>query len=166
MTLNFEHNSQLALEEIQTDGYHEIIIHDKKVVKDYMNSCEIVDTYGNAKQEIIDLINQRYNTDFDLYHWIEKDLNDEVAYFINEVGSNALNHSEFKAPSKFHLWFGKKGFIIGIEQLGKGFNAEEVYEKEIKTNEGRAFEFFKVCKSKIFFDNSKNTRIIFMEFMF
>ncbi len=165
MTLNFEHNLQLALEEIQTDGYHEMIIHDKEEVKDYMNACEIVDTYGNAKHEIVDLINQRYNTNFDLYNWIEKDINDEVAYFINEVGSNALNHSEFKAPSKFHLWFGKKGFIIAVEQLGIGFNAEEVYEKKIKTNEGRAFGFFNICKGKIFFDDSKNARIVFIEYL-
>ncbi|MBT3814480.1 hypothetical protein HOE37_03000 [Candidatus Woesearchaeota archaeon] len=163
MTLHFTHNLQEAQSNIQAEGYHEIIVHDKEEPKDYMNSCDIVEKYGNAKHEIVELINQVYNKSFNHHNWINKNLEDEVAYFINEVGSNSLNHSEFKAPHKFHVWFGKQGFIVAVEQLGKGFNAEDVHENKIKSNEGRAFEFFNNCKSKIFFDDSKEAKIVFME---
>ena len=164
MVIHFNHNLQEALSNIKAEGYHQIVVHSDTIERDFMNSCDIVERYGNAKHEIVELINQVYEKDFDHMNWINKNSKDEVAYFINEVGSNSLNHSEFKAPHKFHLWFGKNGFIVAVEQLGKGFNAEDVHENKIKSNEGRAFEFFNQCKSKIFFDNSKDAKMVFMEF--
>ena len=167
MVLHFNHNLQQALENIQAEGYHEILVHDDEEIRDHNNSCEIIEKYADAKHEIVETLNQYYpHFNSDLVNWINKNQNDEVSYFLNEAGSNVLNHSQFKAPSKFHIWFGKKGFIIGIEQKGKTFNAEEVHENKIKENEGAAFDFFRNCQSKIFFNDSKNAKTIFMEFKF
>lgn len=167
MALHFDHNLQQALENIRAEGYHNILIHNEESARDYENSCGMIEKYGEAKHEIVEVINQYYpHLNFDLVNWINKDQSDEVAYFLNEAGSNVLNHSEFKTPRKFHLWFGKKGFIIGIEQLGRGFNAEEIHECKIKENEGAAFNFFRNCQSKIFFNDSKNANLVLMEFQF
>ena len=107
-----------------------------------------------------------YSSKFDLYNWLEFNSKDEVAYFLNEAGSNCLTYSDHKTPHKFHLWLGSKGFIIGIEQLGTGFNASEINEKKIKDNEGAAFEFFRNCQSEIFFDDSQKAKIVYMEHLF
>ncbi len=166
MVLNFDYSLIQALQKIQTDGYHEIIVHEKDTVRDIYSSCEIVERYGEAKHQIVELINQRYNTNFDHFNWLNQNTADEVAYFFNEAGSNVLSYSEFKAPFKFHLWFGEKGFIIAIEQKGRGFNAEEVDQLRIKSGEGTAFEFFRKCRSKVFFDEGKKAKVVLMEFLF
>ncbi|MDO8656360.1 MAG: hypothetical protein Q7K45_03915, partial [Nanoarchaeota archaeon] len=130
----------------------------------------LIETYGNAKWAIVDMLNERYstilNTEFNLHHWLHYNEHDEVAYFLNEAGSNTLNHSEFKAPSHFHLWMGRKGFVIGIEQQGKGFNAQRINEEKIKEGEGAAFEFYRSCKSTVFFDDSANAKIIYFQYFF
>lgn len=164
MVISFDHQLAKALHNIQCTGEQTTIPihpHQKKRTK------ETITQYGNAKWAIVDLLNQRYstilNTEFNLYHWLHYNEHDEVAYFLNEAGSNALNHSQFKAPSHFHLWMGRKGFVIGIEQQGEGFNAVKINEKKKKENEGAAFEFFRNCKSTIFFDDSSNARIIYVQ---
>ncbi len=166
MVLHFEYSLTHALQKIQAEGYQELIVHEKEIVRDIYSSCEIVERYGEAKYQVVGLINQRYNTTFDHLNWINQNIADEVAYFLNEAGSNVLSYSEFKAPFKFHLWFGQKGFIIGIEQKGKGFNAEEIHQRKFKENEGAAFDFFRSCRNNIFFDNHNQARIVFFEFMF
>ena len=167
MALHFDHNLQRALKNIQAEGYHELLIHDQKEKRDVYSSCEIIESYGEAKHEVVEIINQYYShLNFDLMNWVKKNQDDEVSYFLNEVGSNVLSHSEFKAPHKFHIWFGKKGFIIGVEQRGRGFNAEEVHNQRLKENEGAAFNFFRSCESKIFFNDSKDANSVFMEFKF
>jgi len=64
------------------------------------------------------------------------------------------------------LWLGEKGFIIGIEQKGKGFHAEHINKNKIKENKGAAFEFFRNCQNNIFFDNKENTTMILMQHIF
>src|SRR3989344_4553239 len=56
--------------------------------------------------------------------------------------------------NKFDLynWLGRKGFLIGIEQKGKGFNAAKINDERIKEHQGGAFTFFRECKNKVFFD--------------
>ena len=166
MTLHFNKTLQEAHNNIQHTDYHEFIIHDKE--EERIHHDEVIAVYGNAKWDIVDKVNQKHShileSPVDLHNWLNYNENDEVSYFLNEVGSNSLSHSEFKAPFKFHLWHGQRGFIIGIEQKGKGFNAKEVDKLKIKDN--RAFDFFRKCKGSIFFDNSENTKIVYMEFMF
>ncbi len=127
---------------------------------------ETIQQYGDAKWKIVDILNRKYSTilkdKFDLYNWLDYNENDEVAYFLNEAGSNTLHYSEFKAPSRFHLWLGERGFVIGIEQQGKGFNAQKIDAEKIKENEGAAFEFFRKCKSTVFFDDPREARIIYL----
>ena len=166
MTLHFDKNVHQSLERIEFFDYHEMIINQNEEERTHLNSCQIIEIYGKAKWQIVDLLNEQYNTNFDLHNWLKKDKNDGVSYFLNEAGSNCLNYSEFKSPAKFHLWLGRKGFIIGIEQKGKGFNAKEVYQQEIKTNEGNAFNFFKNCNQKVFFDNPNNAKIVFFKHNF
>jgi len=166
MTLHFDKNVHQALDKIEFFDYHEIIVHQQKEERTHSNSCQIIEIYGKAKWQIVDLLNEQYGTNFNLHNWLKKDKSDEVSYFLNEAGSNCLNYSEFKTPYMFHLWFGKKGFIIGIEQNGKGFNAKEVYQQGIKTNEGNAFDFFENCNHKVFFDNPTDAKIVFFKHTF
>jgi len=166
MVLNFEYSLTQALQNIQAQGYQEMIVHEKEVARDIYSSCEIVEKYGIAKHQLVELINQRYNTTFDQMNWINQNTDDEVAYFLNEAGSNVLSYSEFKAPFKFHLWFGLKGFIIGMEQKGKGFKAQEIHQQKLKENQGAAFDFFRSCKNKVFFDDPNQVKTVFFEFRF
>ena len=156
MTINFERIFDESIETIDHSKYHEINIKD-------------LESYGDAKWAIVDLLNDHYSSvltsNFDLYNWINHNEKDEVAYFLNETGSNVLNYSEFGAPAKFHLWLGEKGFIIGIEQKGNGFNAFEIDKFGLKENEGAGFNFFRECKSQIFFDNVENVKIVFMKYL-
>ncbi|MBI2662401.1 hypothetical protein HYX11_03000, partial [Candidatus Woesearchaeota archaeon] len=100
------------------------------------------------------------------YNWLRHNANDEVAYFLSETGANCLNYSLFRAPHKFHLWLGKKGFVIGIEQKGRGFPAALIHEQQRKKNEGAAFEFFRTCKSEIFFDDENSAKVVYIETRF
>ena len=166
MALSFHHTLSEALEQIQFSGEQTTFpIHPHQ----QQRTKETIVQYGQAKWAIVDLLNQKYstilNTEFNLYHWLHYNEHDEVAYFLNEAGSNTLNHSEFKMPSHFHLWMGRKGFVIGIEQQGKGFNAQKINQEKIKEGEGAAFEFFRKCKGTIFFDEPKKARVVYLEVM-
>jgi len=146
MVIHFRHNLTAALQNIKSTDYKEFLVSN-------------LEEYGEAKWQIVNLINQKFSTQHDLYNWIHYNEKDEVAYFLNEAGSNALHHDKIK---KFHLWLGEQGFIIALEQES-GFNAAEVDEKKIKNNEGAAFQFYRNCNSKIFFDKAEEAKIVFME---
>ena len=171
MALHFTKTLPDALEQINFQGeYKEFIIHEKEELRTLTNSDEMVSLYGKVKWEIVDILNQEYSmileAPFDLYHWLDHHENDEVAYFINEAGSNCLNYAEFKMPSKFHLWLGRKGFVIGIEQKGKGFNAKDIHQNKQKENQGAAFDFFRRCDSVVFFDQSQDASTVYLEYIF
>lgn len=167
MTLSFQHTLSQALEHIEFTGEQTTFpIHNHPQER----TKETIMHYGKAKWAVVDMLNKEYstilNTEFNLYHWLHYNEHDEVAYFLNEAGSNALHHSEFKAPSHFHLWMGKKGFVIGIEQQGKGFDAERIDKEKIKNGDGAAFEFFRKCKGTVFFDDSSNARVAYIQCTF
>lgn len=170
MVLSFTKTLSEALESIQFFAYHEFVVYDAEVMRTYAISDSVIEQYGQAKWAIVDVLNEEYGTflfnKFDLYNWLEKNKDDEVAYFLNEAGSNSLNYSEYLAPSKFHLWLGKKGFMIGIEQKGKGFDAVKINEEKIKENQGGAFLFFRECKNTVFFDNPGDARVVYLEVKF
>ena len=175
MVLHFQHTLPQALQEIELSGEHkEFLIHDRPEPR----TEDTIVQYGQAKWSIVDTINERYgailnsnsgavlNNKFDLYNWLYYNDGDEVAYFLNEAGSNTLQHAEFQAPNKFHLWLGKKGFIISIEQQGKGFDAQEVEKNNIQKNAGAAFDFFRRCESAIFFDDPAQATKVFFQYRF
>ena len=168
MSLHFHRTIQQALQNIGQHTYHQLLISEEKRAAE--NSPGLIEHYGKKKWEVVDLLNEKYSRilqdKFDLYNWLHYNEQDEVAYFLNEAGSNCLNYSDHKIPHKFHLWLGEKVFIIGIEQWGNGFNALEVHEKRSKDNEGAAFDFFRKCKSSIFFDDPEKARMVFMEYLF
>jgi hypothetical protein len=167
MAIHFNYSLPESLKNIDyVEHNEEFIVHDNEEIRVLSNSCDIIEQYGEMKHQVVSLINEVYGKDFDLKNWIRRDLSDEVAFFLNESGSNVLNYSQFKAPSKFGLFFGKKGFIIGIEQKGKSFNAKHIHDNNIKENEGMAFKFYKQCSSKIFFDHPQDTNIVYLEFLF
>src|SRR3989338_1041460 len=174
MVLNFQLQLPQALLEIAyTSQYHSFIIHDKETIlpSPLLNSQQhdqFIEQYAAAKWGIVDLLNQTYSkilkSKFDLYNWATHNTNDEVAYFLTEAGSNCMNYAQFKAPHTFHLWCGRNGFIIGIEQKGQPFPAQLIDEKNIKQNEGAAFEFYRKCKGIVFFDDPENSTIIYFKF--
>lgn len=171
MALHFTTTLQEALENISfSNEYYELPVYEAEEACSHIFSDSVVEKYGHAKWAIIDILNEKYGTflfnKFDLHNWLEKNQEDEVAYFLNEAGSNSLNYSEFKAPHRFHLWLGKKGFVIGIEQKGKGFNAIKINEEKIKENKGEAFAFFRECKGAVFFDNPEEARMVYFELHF
>jgi len=165
MVISFNHHLVKALENIGFTGEQTTIsIHPHQKER----TDETITHYGNAKWAIVDKLNEQYsailNTEFNLHHWLHYNEYDEVAYFLNEAGSNTLNHSQFKAPSHFHLWMGKKGFVIGVEQQGQGFNAEKINRERKKEGEGAAFEFYRSCKSTVFFDDSMNVKVVYLQY--
>lgn len=166
MALNFQKTLPEALQNIGHNAIHQFLVHDNQKIE----QDEIIKLYGDAKWGVVNLLNEKYShlikDQFDLHNWINHNSNDELAYFLNEVGNNCFNYAEHKKPHKFHLWTGKNGFVVGIEQQGKGFDAEHTHQNQIKDNEGAAFDFFRKCKSEIFFDDPKDARIVFMEFRF
>ena len=166
MVLHFTKKLSEALRSIEfNEEYYHLPVSLLEVKRIYSNSDEIVAKYGELKWKVVDLLNEKYGTHFDLGHWLQGEEKDEVAYFLNEAGSNALNHSEFKFPCAFQVWMGKKGFVVAVEQKGKGFNASLVDSLKSKTNEGKAFEFFRRCKSHVFFDDAVNAKMVLMEYV-
>ena len=169
MTLHFAKTLPEALQSIGHNGeYHEFIVHENEIpLQEHMLNMMITQ-YGNSKWNVVDLLNAQYShvlsDKFDLYNWLHYNENDEVSYFLNEAGSNTLNYSDFGAPHAFRIWLGTKGFVVGVQQNGQGFNAREIHEKRIKSNKGAAFTFFRNCKNIIFFDNADEARIVFMEY--
>lgn len=167
MVISFQKNLPAALQAINDINDHHLFpVHELRKVR----TDDVLSVYGDAKWKIVDILNERYSSilseKFDLYNWLHEREQDEVAYFLNEAGSNCLSHSEFKAPSQFHLWLGPKGFVIGIQQNGKGFDARHVHEHKIKDNKGAAFDFFRRSRSSIFFDDPEEARTVFMEYLF
>ncbi len=168
MVLNFEKVLAEAQEEIGFSSEKAEFI-----VSDINNpsSLETIESkYSKALWTVVELVNERYkdklSQPFNLYNWIEYNLSDELAYFLNEASNNCLNYSETKSPYKFIVYFGTKGFIVGISQQGKGFDAHNVFEKKIKNNEGAGFSFFKDCSSLIFFDDPFNAREVYFRYLF
>jgi hypothetical protein len=159
--INFFKNISKSLETIQQKFHKEFLVHEEESVSNHNE--EMINSYGDTKWKIVDLVNEKYGTFFDLYNWLHYIEDDELAYFLNEMGSNVLHNSQFKAPSKFHLWMGEKGFIVGIEQKGKGFNAQYISEKNLKENEGSGFSFLKKCNGEVFFDDPTNAKVVYFE---
>ncbi len=164
MVLDFRKTLAEALREIgaEGEGAHSFILSGEK------NTEHFIEEYGSAKWSIAETLNKKYGkalrTKINLYNWLHYDESDEISYFLNEAGSNALNYSSCssgKQPSQFRLWLGRKGFIIAVEQLDR-FNALQVHEHRIKKNEGAAFSFFRRCKSTIFFDQPEEARKVFL----
>src|SRR3989344_4062302 len=106
MSIHFNENLKEALQDIGNYQYHQLFIYDQKRISD-----DIIKHYGRQKWQIVDLLNERYSQvlkdKFDLYNWLNYNQNDEVAYFLNEAGSNCLSYAEHKIPHKFHLWLGR-----------------------------------------------------------
>ncbi len=164
MVLDFRKTLAEALLEIgaEGEGAYSFILSGGK------NTEHFIEEYGSAKWSIAETLNQAYGTELktkvDLYNWLHYNQTDEVSYFLNEAGSNALNYSSCssgKQPLQFRLWMGKKGFIIAVEQPD-GFNALQVDSKRIKTNQGAAFSFFRRCKSIVFFDQPEEAKKVFL----
>jgi len=170
MVLNFQQNLSQALRNIVSKDYQEFIVHGEDEARNQINQNQIFQKYGDYKWKIIDLLNENYalflEEGFDLYNWLNFNPKDEVAYFLAEAGANAWHYSQYKAPYKYHLWLGEKGFILGIEQKGAGFQAQEVDEKRIKEGQGAAFRFFRTCKSQIFFDNPQDAKVVYLQYLF
>src|SRR3989338_3345044 len=167
MVIHFQKTLPEALQDIQFTGEcKEFVVHEPETRASH--SSVFIDHYGHAKWDVVDTLNARYGSQLslpiDLIHWLHYEENDEVAYFLSEAGSNALHNSEFKAQFKFCIWFGRKGFVLGMEQKGKGFNAQLVYTKKSKENEGAAFRFYQNCQSTIFFDNPTNAKLVYLAF--
>ena len=165
MVFYFSLTLKKALEKLgEKHEYHLFPIH----VQEHpaVHSETFITKYGAAKRSVVDLLNQRYQNRLsviaDLHNWLYNRTEDEIAYFLNEAGSNTINHSSYKAPAKFHLWLGEKSFIIGVEQKGKGFAAEKLRKEEIVPEKGGiASRFFRSCQGAIFFDNPKNAKIVY-----
>ncbi|MBI2151161.1 hypothetical protein HYU21_00340 [Candidatus Woesearchaeota archaeon] len=171
MVLNFQNNLNLSLQRINCHQHFEYPLHIEEIERTYQTSDDLLETYTDVKWKIVNTLNEIYSSQLlvpvVLENWFNNvNKEDEVSYFLNEVGSNILSYSQFKVPSKFHLWLGRKGFIIGIEQKGASFDAEKINSHKLKNNEGAAFEFFRKCNSTIFFDHPKEARIVMMEVLF
>ncbi len=171
MVLDFNKKLAEALKDIAyTTECHTFVVHEHEKEWDKSDEEGFIERYGAAKWGIIEKLNAKYGDVLlrkaDLYNWFYHIEEDEVAYFLSEAGSNCMNYSEFKAPYQFWLWLGEKGFIMGIEQRGRGFCAIEIDQKGMKENEGAAFEFYRRCSSLIFFDDARCAKTVYFEVKF
>lgn len=154
MTLHFNLDLPYFLKKIGPNIHHCFLVH-KHQTERKDHDKETLQKYHDAKWAIVDLlnINQQIPYTINLYNWLHHQSHDEIAYFLSEAGSNTLNYAEFKAPSHFEAWLGKKGIILGITQQGTPFNPTHINNHNIKENEGAAFDFFRNCNGIIFFDH-------------
>lgn len=164
MVLNSDLTLQKALAVLgENPAYVTFPVHTEK--QPAIHSASFIAHYGSAKFRIVELLNQRYAQHFssliDLHNWLYHRQEDEVAYFLNEAGSNAINHSDYKAPARFHLWLGENGFLIGVEQKGKSFAVGELTKSLRQTKGGDGSRFFQACQGTIFFDNPKEAKVVY-----
>lgn len=163
MVLDLNLRLQRALVVMGKNKYFVFPLHEREQPAQHEESFILL--YGSAKARIVALLNQHYAQHFfspiNLHNWLYHREEDEVAYFLNEAGSNAINHSDYKAPAMFHLWLGENGFIIGVEQQGRGFAVEKLTAKTEQKSGGEGFQFFQACKATIFFDNPKEARVVY-----
>jgi len=173
MGLHLSYTLEKALAEIGATKKQHFLIHEEEEPRLLENTDIILEKYAQAKRELIEMVNilgKKKGFSTDLQNWILENEEDEIAYFLNEAGANCLAHAEWKAPKEFHLWTGKKGFILGVEQSGKSFSAKNCFQesrkKILQSSGGKGFAFFKDCRSAIFFDNPKEARTIFFQIIF
>src|SRR3990167_3027569 len=98
MTIHFTQTLQKSLETIKVTKGYEFPVYEAEEARDHLLSDKVVEKYGEAKWAVVDILNEEYGAimfnKFDLHNWLEKNQDDEVAYFLNEAGSNSLNHSQ------------------------------------------------------------------------
>ena len=184
MVLNFDYTLSEALDKV---GFT------KKLVFNVYNSgkdgADVYDTssggtdvsigesvllsrYGDAKWGISSVINGNYGSRLkcpvDLYNWLFFCEDDEVSYFVCEMGANVIHHQGC-FPECFEVYLGSSGFVLGVVQNGlnrgqrvkKVFNAVEVDVKKIFSNSGGGFSFLRRCKGVVFFDNPFDVRVVY-----
>lgn len=130
------------------------------------NSDTLLEKYAEAKWNVITSLQAYYGPITNLENWINGNRQDEIATFLNEWGSNVLLYSERKIPARYSLWLGKRGCVIGIEQQGNGFDAQWVHELRLKNNKGTCFDFFRSCKSLVFFDDPRQAKKVYFQVNF
>ncbi|MAG61040.1 hypothetical protein CL619_04595 [archaeon] len=167
MVIDFEQTLTKSKEIIGFDGETaEFLVFDKN---NKITLEEIDARYSKALWTVVEVLNSRYKDkleqEFNLYNWIEHNPSDEVSYFLNEASSNCMNYSKYKAVWKFAVYFGSRGFILSVLQQGKGFDSEKIFEERIKSNEGAGFLFYEECSNKVFFDDPKNSKSIYYEYL-
>ena len=123
--------------------------------------------YRQKRDELLREINQglahKFQRRFDMSHWFTGE-NDDLANFLAEAGSNAFTYSEYHAPHQLGLWLSDISFVVSVEQLGKGFNANKINNTRQKSNAGAGFELYRNCASEIFFDNPEVSKKVYMQF--
>ena len=170
MVLDFERKLTDSLESIGHSGEeHEFLVHDEDLHEVNPQCSMLLSRYSDALHGVVEHVNNRFSTvldgSFDLLNWIKHNHHDELAYFLSETGNNCLNHSQNKAPHKLKLYLGSKGFVVAVEQEGKGFDAKVVDSSGFYQNEGAAFDFYRNCQSVVFFDDFLDSKVVFMEFL-
>ena len=105
MSLNFSKTLPQALQEIELIEHHQFSVHPvAEPCRDHdsMQNKQIIKRYGSAKWAVVDHLNAHYGPQehlpgkkFDLGHWLKFNEDDEVAWFLNEAGSNTLHYSQF-----------------------------------------------------------------------
>jgi len=164
MVIDFTRKIEDVLSSLEIISYTKIPILIEETKRTLANSDEILEIYGAAKDQVLDIINSTYKTSFSHNNWLNYK-EDEPAHFLNEMGSNTLNYSSKKTPKYFHVWLIKTAFIIGIEQHD-GFNAQHVHTTKTQENKGAGFSFLRNCKSQIFVDDKEKTRTIYLFYKF
>ncbi|MAG72951.1 hypothetical protein CL620_01440 [archaeon] len=166
MVLNFDLNLKQAKKEIKYSEQREFIIYENEEVRTYETSDEWLEKFAAAQHAIVDLLNKKYKLNIDLQNWVKGDTTDEVSSFLNEASSNCFANAQYKCVWKMVLYLGDKGFILGVFQKGKGFNAKEINTSKKKENVGKGFDFYRECKNVIFFDDPKDATTLFFSCSF
>ena len=99
MVIHFQKTLLESLNTIKFKEYHKFPINNQYELRTLKNSDKIVGKYGEAKWKVVELLNEKLRHNFNLHNWLNQNKKDEVAYFLNEAGSNCLNYSKGKILS-------------------------------------------------------------------
>ncbi|HLC58661.1 MAG TPA: hypothetical protein VJI68_02275 [Candidatus Nanoarchaeia archaeon] len=137
-----------------------------------------IDSFSQSKSEqlLFDLdrfFNYRffntipYSTDpLFLYTMLSGNKKREIPLFMSETIFNAIDHGEYTSVHHLELRLTTKGTVIGVCQLGNGFNAVNIDARRIFKNLGGGFTAYRKISSSVFFDDPLNARGVYLKYVF
>ena len=122
---------------------------------------ELILARGRENGEIQDTINNALGTNFGQRGNCQQDCTLYAILF--EAHASIAMHGDYNFPSKIELWIGKAGFIVGVQQKGRGFNADEISRTgKHREGGGSGFKTYKELGYDVFFDNPTDARTVYI----
>ncbi|MBW2984400.1 hypothetical protein KY361_04750 [Candidatus Woesearchaeota archaeon] len=163
MVIAFDKTLADALREIgfsESEGVHlEEVVYDGEVHLSELSPEEQESLFARIGRAYGEVFNQvtLCGKSWDVPHL--RNLSD----FISHITTNVRKYSQYGIEYRIHFWQGERGFVVGIEQKGRGFEAKRVDSERIASSYGNGFNFYRACSPYIFFDSPSDARIVYMQ---